>query len=296
MTDQPRKRITIDVPSEMTILAARHLDATEGPVQIGSTVDTATRSAITTVLRYIATAHNAEPVSDEAATEDEMDSLVGDALAALGRADAEVIGLRNRLRLAHQARRAKEHQLDDIRRALCDTGLMTDDDPYSHADLADVIRQTANSDRERAVQAEELQRIAHDTSNKSEAEHARAQQRAEQAEAALERVRKAVHIADTADATGWQRGYRACSVNALRALDETASGPAATEPTVDRQTAVVLAALHHSAETAMSRVINLHERWVKAGPPPLGTSLARWWDKRLIELHDAILNPTKEQP
>jgi hypothetical protein len=51
--------------------------------------------------------------------------------------------LGNRLRLAHQARRAKEHQLDDIRRALCDAGIMRDDDPYSHADLADVIRQAA---------------------------------------------------------------------------------------------------------------------------------------------------------
>lgn len=50
--------------------------------------------------------------------------------------------LQSRLRLAHQARRAKEHQLDDIRRALCDAGLMEDDDPYGHADLADVIRQS----------------------------------------------------------------------------------------------------------------------------------------------------------
>jgi hypothetical protein len=49
--------------------------------------------------------------------------------------------LQNRLRLAHKARRAKEHQLDDIRRALCDAGFMEDDDPYSHADLAEVIRQ-----------------------------------------------------------------------------------------------------------------------------------------------------------
>jgi hypothetical protein len=49
----------------------------------------------------------------------------------------------HRLALAHQARRAKEHQLDDVRRALCDTGIIRDDDPYSHADLADVIRQTA---------------------------------------------------------------------------------------------------------------------------------------------------------
>lgn len=46
-----------------------------------------------------------------------------------------------RLRLAHQARRAKEHQLADVRRALCDVGAIRDDDPYSHADLADIIRQ-----------------------------------------------------------------------------------------------------------------------------------------------------------
>lgn len=49
--------------------------------------------------------------------------------------------LQNRLRLAHKARRAKEHELDGIRRALCDAGFMEEDDPYSHADLADVIRQ-----------------------------------------------------------------------------------------------------------------------------------------------------------
>jgi hypothetical protein len=39
-----------------------------------------------------------------------------------------------------------------------------------------------------------------------------------------------------------------------------------------------------------TRVIALYEEWVKAGPPPFGTSLARWWDQRLVELHDAILN------
>lgn len=49
--------------------------------------------------------------------------------------------LQNRLRLAHTARRAKEHQLDGIRRALCDAGFMEEDDPYSHADLDEVIRQ-----------------------------------------------------------------------------------------------------------------------------------------------------------
>lgn len=55
-----------------------------------------------------------------------------------------------RLLLAHQARRAKEHQLDDIRRALCDIGFMADDDPYSHADLADVIRQNGQALRDLA--------------------------------------------------------------------------------------------------------------------------------------------------
>lgn len=63
MTDT-RKRITIDPPSGMVILAARHLDATEGRAHIGSTVDTSTRSAITTVLRYIATAHNSPTAPD----------------------------------------------------------------------------------------------------------------------------------------------------------------------------------------------------------------------------------------
>mgnify|MGYP001559552543 FL=1 len=52
------KRILVDAPSEMIVLAARHLDATEGPVRVGSAVTTTTRSAITTVLGYIAKAHN----------------------------------------------------------------------------------------------------------------------------------------------------------------------------------------------------------------------------------------------
>jgi hypothetical protein len=69
-------------------------------------------------------------------------------------------------------------------------------------------------------------------------------------------------------------------------------------PTVDRQTAAVLAALHRSAEADVTRVIDLYERWVKAGPP-LGKSMTgyfQWWHEHLAELHAAILNPTKEQP
>lgn len=64
MTDQPRKRITIGAPDGSTILAARHLDANEGRVQVGATVDMAARSAITRVLGYIATAHNSPAAPD----------------------------------------------------------------------------------------------------------------------------------------------------------------------------------------------------------------------------------------
>lgn len=41
-------------------------------------------------------------------------------------------------------------------------------------------------------------------------------------------------------------------------------------------------------------VLDLYERWVKAGPPPLGVSLARWWDHRLIELREAICLDAEE--
>ncbi|MFF7147531.1 hypothetical protein ACFZAO_05590 [Streptomyces griseoaurantiacus] len=43
-------------------------------------------------------------------------------------------------------------------------------------------------------------------------------------------------------------------------------------------TARVLSALHRSAEDTVTRVIDLYESWVHAGPPPLGTSMARWRD------------------
>lgn len=67
-----------------------------------------------------------------------LDDLVEDAGEPCSAEEAE-----EQLRLAQQARRAKEHQLDDVRRALCDVGMMQDGDPYSHADLADVIRQSS---------------------------------------------------------------------------------------------------------------------------------------------------------
>lgn len=67
----------------------------------------------------------------------------------------------------------------------------------------------------------------------------------------------------------------------------------------DAVLAVVLPATHTTAclardsEAAVQRVIALYERWVKAGPPPLGTSINRWVDSRLAELHNALLNPSQ---
>jgi hypothetical protein len=85
----------------------------------------------------------------------------------------------------------------------------------------------------------------------------------------------------------------------LARFKETNSGlarallaPATTEA---ETTARVFAGLHRSAEQDVTRVIELYERWVKEGAPPLGTPVARWWDKRLVELHDAIVPPT-DQP
>ena len=45
------------------------------------------------------------------------------------------------------------------------------------------------------------------------------------------------------------------------------------------------------AEGTVRRVVDLCDRWVKAGPPPIGVPLSRWWDARLVELHNAIVPP-----
>ncbi|MGW0584384.1 hypothetical protein ACWD25_52765 [Streptomyces sp. NPDC002920] len=58
-----------------------------------------------------------------------------------------------------------------------------------------------------------------------------------------------------------------------------------------------VAAEEQPAETqdgAVNRVIDLYGRWVKAGAPPLGTLMSRWWDIRLAELHAAILPPEQQ--
>lgn len=47
--------------------------------------------------------------------------------------------------------------------------------------------------------------------------------------------------------------------------------------------------MHRDTEADLARVIALYERWVKTGAPPLGVSINRWWDRRLIELRHAIV-------
>ncbi|MDX2697580.1 hypothetical protein [Streptomyces ipomoeae] len=125
-------------------------------------------------------------------------------------------------------------------------------------------------------------------------------ERAERAEAAITRVRNlAARIRQGAPWTA-NHDNLADRILAAATLDEPAPAtPATTQaadtPVVDRQTAVVLAALHRSAEADVTHVIDLYERWVKAGPPPLGMSMSRWWDMRLAELHNAIRPADNEE-
>jgi hypothetical protein len=49
------------------------------------------------------------------------------------------------------------------------------------------------------------------------------------------------------------------------------------------------------AKAAIARVRALRADWLSTGAPPLGTSIARWWDKRLIELAAALDQP-QDQP
>lgn len=48
-----------DRPDATVLLAARHLDATEGPVRVGTVIDGTTRAALDHVLAYVSRMHNA---------------------------------------------------------------------------------------------------------------------------------------------------------------------------------------------------------------------------------------------
>lgn len=62
-----------------------------------------------------------------------------------------------------------------------------------------------------------------------------------------------------------------------------------------KQAHVALAAQAGRNQAAIGRVQALYEQWVKAGPPPLGVLIARWWDKRLVELRNAAFPPVDQQ-
>ncbi|WP_119580475.1 hypothetical protein [Streptomyces europaeiscabiei] len=68
-----------------------------------------------------------------------------------------------------------------------------------------------------------------------------------------------------------------------------ARAEAGTDGELRRQLADAIRALGN-AETELAGVRALRDRWVKAGPPPLGTPTSRWWDRRLVEL-GATLQP-----
>lgn len=121
------------------------------------------------------------------------------------------------------------------------------------------------------------------------------------AQAAIARIR-ALSAQARDLSTGRLNDYRIGQHDLARAviaeLGSTEPGPGATEAAETEKTMRVFAALHRSAEQDLTRVIDLYERWVKAGPPRPGTSISREWDRRLAELHAAILPPanqTKEQ-
>jgi hypothetical protein len=53
---------------------------------------------------------------------------------------------------------------------------------------------------------------------------------------------------------------------------------------------VVVESPARRADQIATNVADLYERWLKAGPPPLGASVARWYDARLVELRNALLH------
>lgn len=122
-------------------------------------------------------------------------------------------------------------------------------------------------------------------------------------------IRAADETADMVRATGTLREQIARAL--YETLDRAARNPwdglssflrAVHYQRADAVLVVILPATRITAELArmseanVSRVIDLYERWVKAGGPPIGTSLGRWWDTRLLELCTAINGPGPKRP
>jgi hypothetical protein len=94
----------------------------------------------------------------------------------------------------------------------------------------------------------------------------------------------------------------AASNNEAPAICELPHQTIAEEDDCERRRAVPMRAHIALAEqagkdqAAIARIIDLAEQWTAAGPPPLGTPMARWWDRRLAELHAALDGPADTTP
>ncbi|MFJ8842971.1 hypothetical protein ACIRFF_08715 [Streptomyces cyaneofuscatus] len=83
-------------------------------------------------------------------------------------------------------------------------------------------------------------------------------------------------------------------------LDDPEYGLATVATSVDE----LLRGGYHGArierpdEQLHTRLTELHASWLKAGGPPLGTSINRWWDQRLLEFAAALTSarPAEERP
>ncbi|MBP5922153.1 MULTISPECIES: hypothetical protein [Streptomyces] len=96
-----------------------------------------------------------------------------------------------------------------------------------------------------------------------------------------------------------QQAMRAYGIETLgRIADEACDKAFRLRGQLDnaQTTCRITASLARDSEAAVQRVIDLYERWVKAGPPPLGTSINRWWDSRLAELRAAVLPEGQAAP
>lgn len=231
-------------------------------------------------------------MTDQPLTDAELQATI----TALGKSETELATLRTRHRLAHQARRAKEHQLDGIRRALCDIGVMQDDDPYSHAGLEDVIRQAGRLDELATTRAEAAGLDDAEDEHSGPLVPAALMDSMQQEEAARAKHAAAVQAATVL--AGLQEQLATPIDRILGDWPEhnrTDEHETVRNELVEAVLGIVLPAAHivasraRDAEAETQRVVALYEQWVKTGPPPLGASMARWWDERLVELRKAIL-------
>lgn len=107
------------------------------------------------------------------------------------------------------------------------------------------------------------------------------------------RCKKQQKFTGQACASGY---HRACGCPPLQVCD-TCQGVTPGVPMQDVEPADLVGFITTepptTAEADVSKVHALLTTWLSAGPPPLGTSISRWWDRRLAELTQAL---TEQHP